>query len=77
MFVGIEGVDADADSHDADLHQGFRHAVIDQHTIGAEHDDKAESDGMAGNVQNVGSHERLPASNDQQAALVYFSDLVD
>ena len=76
-FCGIERIDADADAHDADLDQLFGHPVIDQHAVGAEDHHESELHGMARDVENVGTDERLPAGDDQQAALVDLGNLVD
>jgi hypothetical protein len=77
VLVRIKRVDADADAHDADLDQRFCHAIVDQHAIGAEHDDEAEPHGMSGDVQDVGTHQRFSAGDHQQASLVHLGNLID
>ncbi len=77
VLGGVQRIDADADAHHADLDQRFGHGVIDQHPVGAEHNHEAELHGMAGDVEDIGTHQRFSAGDDQQAALVDFGDLVD
>lgn len=77
VLVRIKRVDADADAHDTDLDQRFCHAIVDQHAIGAEHDDEAEPHGMSGDVQDVGTHQRFSAGDHQQASFVHLGDLID
>ena len=77
VFGGIERIDADADAHDADLDEGFGHLVVDEHAVGPEDHHEAELHRMAGDVENVGTDQRLSACNDQQTALIHDSDLID
>ena len=64
-------------AHDADLDQCFGHSIVDQHAVGAKDDDKAQSDRMAGNVENIRTDKRLSAGNHQQAPFIHFGYLIN
>ena len=51
--------------------------VVDQHAVGAEDHHESELHRMPGDVENVGTDQRLAAGDDQQTALVHFGDLID
>src|SRR6476659_4529186 len=73
----IERINADADTHEADINELLGHLVIDQHAVGAEDDHDTTCHGMAGNVEDVRSHQPFAAGNDEEASLVDFRDLID
>ena len=77
MFAGIEGVDADAHAHDADLDEFAGEAIIDQHAVGAEDDHEPLSHGVAGNVEDVRPDQGFSPGDDQQAPFIDLGDLVD
>ena len=77
VFLRIERIDADAHTHHADLDQVFRHPVVDQHAVGAEHHHEAEFHGVARDVEDVGTDERFAARDHEEAALVDLGNLID
>ena len=69
VFLRIERINADAHAHHADFNQRFGHAIIDQHPVGPEHNDKAQPYCVAGNVENIRTDKRFTTGDDQQASL--------
>ena len=62
MFLGIERIDTDARLPITPISTSvFRHPVIDQHAVGAEHDHEAELHGVPRDVEDIGTDERLAA----------------
>src|SRR5215475_15271011 len=55
VLFRIERIDADADSHDADLNQRFGHCIVDQHAVGTEDHHEAELHSMTSDLEDIGT----------------------
>ena len=77
VFGGIDRINADAHTHDADIHQLPREPIVDQHAIGAKHHHEPKAHSFAGDMENIGSRERLPAGHDYDRVAVDLSHLLE
>src|SRR5262245_51514469 len=77
VFPRIERIDADADSHDADLNQRLGCLVVNQHAVGTEDHHEAELHGMTRDVEDVGTNQRLSTRDHEQTAFVHFRNLIN
>src|SRR6185437_8666832 len=77
VLGGLQRINADAHAHHTDLDKSLGQLVIDQHPVCPEDDHKAEFDRITSDVENVGTHERFAARNDEETALIHLRNLLD